>query len=139
MWRFLYRFLDLLLNYLCLQYLLSMRFTNEKKQIVVFFILKRHWPHPYALGATRSWRVNFKLSYLIVTPSPLMQSRRLRRQLLPVLVFPTKLTNPTGSLTLAMISSASWLISILPLGLILMSWTGLPIFSWLLWFWSISL
>ena len=137
MWIFLHHFLDLLLNYPRLRYLLRIRFTNEKKQIVIFFILKRYGPHPYTLRATRSWRINFKLVYYIITPFPLIQSRRLRRQLLPVLVFPAKLTNPTGSLTFAIISSASGLISIFPFGLILISCTGLPTFSLLLLFWSI--
>lgn len=139
MWIFSYRFLGLLLNYQCLRYLDQRRFTNEKKQVIVFFILERDWPHPDAFRTTRSRRIYFELDNYTGTPSPLMQSRRLSRQLLPVLVFPTKLTNPTGSWTLAMISSASWLIYILPLGLIFMSCTGLPVFSWLILFWSNSL
>lgn len=124
-WIFFDRYLHSFRGCPFLQCLSKSTSTKEEHEIIVLVVEVWLWPHPYALGATRSRRVYFELYYSTNTPSGI-PNILLRRQLLPVLIFPTKLTNPTGSLQEEIISIASCIIYIFPFGFILMSCMAFP-------------
>lgn len=83
-------------------------------------------PHPDALRAALHCRVHSKLNGVRGTPLPARPSMRFSRQLLPVRILPTTLTNATSVLQEAIIESASSLSSTWPLRCTLSSWTGRP-------------
>ena len=100
--------------------------VEEEDVVVVRGVEERLRPHPNALGAAGDRRVHLELNHHLLTPFPVSWSRRLRRQLFPVRIFPTRLTKPTGMLYCAIMLNAYSTTSTFPFSRILINWIGSP-------------